>query len=485
MHVDNGSDDSLAVLVDGAKVVELAPHDIAPVDVTFGTHTFEVQKDGASVDRVEQKVEMGRSYIFNPKGLNRYEKFEAVYQTWKESLREGGVSSSPKGRIEGQNWIADTVDFDLLTEMPWSVPAGWKTPITKVKIYKLMPEKIGAEEAVLVLSKNRHAYNGTHDPENFRAAIHALRDAGMNPARIEVLFTCFDGKPMMGLEGDAASALSGLIGAEQLPQLKEMIQDQSQKKEDGVSKALPSLMSLFVRSYELSEVVTLYGQVNDRARYHLLEACVGVPYEKRGEYGAALGPLVMGSSDVYLAPKGLDLLRHRERVKDIQLISKVDDAIHGVKEAKMREYRQNEWDKYLAEVLNGVKEAELLDRLEKILSSPEFEAQSRAAYSLQKSGRRDAVIKAYPAMSARLRGDVMARVRGGVHEPEDVQVIALGLKDPEPRVRAEAFRAGCEADFFGREDVIALLNEALAAEKDAKAAGEMKRMLDHASSRRR
>ncbi len=482
VHVDNGSGDVWTVFVDGQKVSDLPAHDIVPVDVKFGSHVFEVKQGDTSLDRVEQKVAMGHAYIFNPKGLNRYEKFQAVYMTWREALRAGDITSSPLGKIEGRNWISDDVDFDLLMEMPWSVPREWKTPVTKIKIFKLMPSKLSGEEAALILTKNIHAYNSTHDSQNLGVAISALREAGLNPERAEILFACLNGKPVTGLEGQAVEALFGYVNAEHLPRLKKMIQDKAVAAK-AESEVLPNLASLFVRSYAPSDVVELYNQVNDHGRYCIVAACHGVSPEHLRMLQVELGPIAVASEDGYVGPKALELLRNKSLVQDAGFVRKIDASIARVKDEKGRRYRQVEWNTFLSDALKGAKDEDALKRLAENLSFQDPEVQARAAYSLLKSGKVEVVAAAYPSMDPKLRREVMQRVRTGMHQTDDCAMIVLGLKDESPDARLEAFKAGCEDFFMVMEETLPSLMAASRAEKDAKVGVEMKKELERSATR--
>ena len=123
LFVDNNSEDSMRVEIEGERSLYVGPGDHARRHLTYGEHRIVVkQKDKVIFDETKtfepyQEGPSWRHYLLDPKGRTRYALFDFYYYKDPEKAKTEKSHSRVK-RLSRGNWIDIPAGATVLEPMP-------------------------------------------------------------------------------------------------------------------------------------------------------------------------------------------------------------------------------------------------------------------------------------------------------------------------------------------------------------------------------
>ena len=189
MNVDNISEFSVEVTVDGQSRGMIAPFEVGAYEASVGSHEVVVSVGQRETDRATVTVAKGRAAVFNPKARGVYFIEELTYSTQPRAVAGPG----PRGYEARGKKLLDA-DFGPGAAIPPEIEMGRQGNTVRTKIYRIAPAKFSATEAVAFLKLPRERFKGDGVPAAFEALLSA-RNAG-------ALSQCLDFHS--GLEVDVA-----------------------------------------------------------------------------------------------------------------------------------------------------------------------------------------------------------------------------------------------------------------------------------------
>lgn len=122
VYVDNGSDKSMTVELNGAAVAEVAPGEVQKVVMPLGEQKIEVKSEGEIVYSQTKNLEPSekalttRRYLLNPEGSKKYWVYQVKYG---ENLFEGVMDSIDQRDELTKAHRSLCKGYDLLVDSEW------------------------------------------------------------------------------------------------------------------------------------------------------------------------------------------------------------------------------------------------------------------------------------------------------------------------------------------------------------------------------
>lgn len=175
VDVDNGSDDTWMLVVDGAIHSTNGPKQVARMEMRPGSHEFVVLKGNVEVDRIRTDLTAGKATVINPLGLTSYFIYTESYSTTPMVGYGAGVAPD---RVHSQKVVQ--ADFGLFEAAPNSIQVKSKGAFvpfqnaTRTKVAKMPPLVMSTADAMAMIVAAPNVYDAeTEDYERAAAVLAA------------------------------------------------------------------------------------------------------------------------------------------------------------------------------------------------------------------------------------------------------------------------------------------------------------------------
>lgn len=474
VNADNGTPNTLKLLVDGKPTAELKPYTAVKLTLNPGKHTFEFKKGDQPFDRMEATLTNGQLTVLNPGAASNYQVMTVYY------VPAGtGYSRAPtvKG-VTGQKLVQLDGALDLFTGLPSTLMLfNNKGSRERTKIIKLAPPQIPIGQACAVVGVNQRAY---YQQDVLRAAktltaaprseevAHALL-AGMDSKNRLLVLTIFE------TIGEHAGSIpeARLVAWLTQPYGTGVAAPLGQTRVKGAAQVLLALGKSDVILAKLSDMPA----VNQR---DALSACGKAPPRVR----RALADAAICKWSKEINPPLLHMVCADDFAVDEAFVKKVDAMIAAIPEARVKNQWPTPWGEKICKSAESFKPEFIVPRLQGYLAGPYKGLHDDALRALTKVEDGKALVNVYPNLEASQRKQVLNDFKTEADRQKKASPVGLALArkalgDEDRWVRQAGFRFLCE---YGMDDdaTTQALQNTVEGTSDTHEARELKGLLDAA-----
>jgi len=474
VNLDNGSDQSWSLQLDGKPRLTIPPHTIIGLQLDTGPHVFRIIHQGTDVDRIEATLESGKLTVINPRRLNSYRLMTVTYATGAAMWGAGGAG--PRTRELGNaKLIQLKTYYDLLHILPSTIQMRvarfGNASETRSKIYKVPSKELEQDEALAIVAGQPEAYRA-------RDRKRAIIQLGKLPADARISAALIDCVDDGRLVREAFAALTRRYAAK-VPQQRIISWLGGKQAKGAVGLLLARKQGeLLVRhasrvpDKQLSGVLSSLRKAPAKLRQQMVLACLDRDWP--GKDGSLSG-----------------MIRARDFPLDLPFVKKLEAYIGGLTKPRNRSYWRSSWDNKLCSSAAQLPREWILPRMIKLLAARLAQSSKKrsggvflAIDALIALGAANELAPLLPKLAMQDRRTLFRRLSSRIFQnkqatPSELELALLGLADSEPPLRLQAFELLTRYG-LGTLAVRRRLEAALRDERDASTRSRMDRAITQA-----